>query len=88
MYTAVRIVKMNACRNDTSTSKPVSAISRSQRERQDDDQDATGSTSEADDDGELVSSRWPASMLAKSRTDSDSGRTMMIVTSSIGDTRM
>ena len=36
----------------------------------------------------LVSSRWPASMLAKSRTDCDSGRTMMICTSSIGDTRM
>ncbi len=36
----------------------------------------------------LMSSRWPASMLAKSRTDRESGRTNNVETSSIGDTRM
>ena len=36
----------------------------------------------------LTSSRWPANMLAKSRTDNDSGRTKSVDTNSIGVTRM
>ena len=44
MYTAVRIVKMNACRTATRTSKPVSATSSPNGERQQDHGDASPRT--------------------------------------------
>ena len=74
MNTAVRMVKMNACRTDTSTSKPVRATS-----------SAPGTAAPtivvlkraAVRTAKVASSRWPASMLAKSRTARAKGRTKM-----------
>ena len=42
--------------------------------------------SAAESTAKLTSSRWPASMLAKSRTASESGRVKRMPTSSIGAT--
>ena len=42
MYTAVRMVKMNACRKPTRTSKPVRRDEQRERNGSDDDRDARG----------------------------------------------
>src|SRR5574341_1414231 len=83
MYTAVRIVKMNACRNATSNSKPVSAINSKK---------GNGrmmtvislAKSAAHNTENVTRMRCPASMLAKSRTASENGRTRNVEMNSIG----
>src|SRR2546429_8131769 len=85
MYTAVRIVKMKAWSPATRTSKPVRATSSENGTAAPIYVDAK---SAVESTAKLDSSKWPASMLAKSRTDSESGRTNRVETSSIGVTRM
>ena len=52
MYTAVRMVKMNACRKLTRISKPVRRDEQRERERQDDDRDASPPTAPRSSDAE------------------------------------
>jgi len=78
---------MNACRNETRTSNPVRATNNKNENGK-----MTRLTplthSAAEITAKVTSTKWPASMLAKRRTASDSGRTMIVDTNSIGVTRM
>src|SRR5512135_35907 len=83
MYTAVRMAKMNACRKLTKTSKPVIATSKP-------NESGAMTTvklaahSAAVNTANVVRMRWPASMLAKSRTISENGRMMNVERNSMG----
>src|SRR5947208_9802391 len=83
MYTAVRIVKMNACRKLTRISKPVIATSNANENGR-----MTTVTLAAKSAAHSVANvtriKWPASMLAKRRTISEKGRTRNVEMNSIG----
>src|SRR5689334_19828685 len=82
MYTAVRIVKMNAWRKLTRISKPVIATSKA-NENGRTTTVGFSAHSAALNTAKVTRIRWPASMLAKSRTASEKGRTMNVETISM-----
>src|SRR3981081_2976411 len=85
MYTAVRIVKMKAWRKATRISKPVSPMSTTNGAQT---MDARGVRlhSAAVRTANVTSKRWPANMLAKSRTAREKGRTKKVETNSMSAT--
>src|SRR3954452_10622497 len=87
MYTAVRMVKMNACRKLTRISKPVMATSRP-NENGRMMMVIEAANSAAHNVANVTRIKWPASMLANSRTDSENGRTRNVEMNSIGITRI
>src|SRR6478672_13401949 len=82
MYTAVKIEKMNAWRKLTRISKPVIATSNANENGM---MTIVGlaAHSAALSTANVTRMRWPASMLAKSRTASEKGRTMNVETNSM-----
>src|SRR5258706_7733099 len=82
MYTAVRMEKMNAWRKLTRISNPVMATSNANENGM-----ITivglAAQSAALRTANVTRIRWPASMLAKSRTASEKGRTMNVETNSM-----
>jgi hypothetical protein len=86
MYTAVRIVKMKACKKATRISKPVRPINTINGAQMIETKMFLAhkfSHSTAN----VTNKRWPASMLAKSLTASEKGRTKNVETNSITATR-
>ena len=77
MYTAVRMVKMNACSTATRISKPVNRMSMANGKGRM-TSSAVFENRAADSTAKVTSSRWPASMLAKSRTAREKGRTKTV----------
>ncbi len=90
MYTAVRIVKMYACRKPTSTSNAVTPTSMRNGMMPSGMKKTwfvSASTSDLVRMAKVTRRMWPASMLAMSRTVSENGVTMIVETNSMAPTR-